>query len=560
MRARLTKIIAFRLVVGSLLLSSAFALGISEPDTFPFNPFVFLIGLTFALSIFYLATLRLAERSAILIDLQFAVDAVLVSAFIHVTGGITSHFSSLYVLPIIAASTVRGRRGAIQVAALAATLYTGIVFAQYLEVGVLPPGWWLPAAIGLPARGFAKYTVTINLSGMFAVALLSGSLAERLRSARAGLQDASHEIADLRAFNDHVIDCLPSGVVTADAGFRILSFNRAAANITGLRPREVRDRDVRELLQLPAEFAAELPSLEETASRRLEVGFKTAAGHVLDIGLGVAPLRFPEGTAGFLFMFQNITEVKRLERGARLQQRLAAVGEMAAGIAHEIRNPLASMTGSLELLREELPLSEDQAQLMDIALRESGRLNERIQLFLAYARPERLAVSRLDVRKVVQGAAHMLRNSVDVRDDHVIDLEMPDEPIWYHGDEAEVRQILWSLGTNGLRAMPTGGRLLLSVRLDARNSAGDLMLAVQDQGCGIPSEDLDAIFQPFRRAFRKGAGLGLSIVHRIVTDYGGHVEVSSTAGAGTTVTVRLPVSPASVEGGPDVQAAPRRSA
>jgi hypothetical protein len=139
MRARLSKIIAFRLVVGSLLLSSAIAIGISEPDTFPFNPFVFLIGVTFGLSILYLATLRLAERSTALIDLQFAADAVLVSAFIHVTGGITSHFSSLYVLPIIAASTVRGRRGAIQVAALGATLYTGIVFAQYLDVGVVAP-------------------------------------------------------------------------------------------------------------------------------------------------------------------------------------------------------------------------------------------------------------------------------------------------------------------------------------------------------------------------------------------------------------------------------------
>jgi signal transduction histidine kinase len=218
------------------------------------------------------------------------------------------------------------------------------------------------------------------------------------------------------------------------------------------------------------------------------------------------------------------------------------------------------MTGSLELLRSELPLSEEQAQLMDIALRESERLNERIQLFLAYARPERLAASRLDVRKVVQDAAHMLRNSVDVRDDHVIDLELPDEPIWYHGDEAEVRQILWSLGTNGLRAMPGGGRLLLAVRLDAKSVSGDLMLTVQDQGCGIPSEDLEAIFQPFRRTFRKGAGLGLSIVHRIVTDYGGHVEVSSTTGAGTTVTVRLPGSPAVANVGPEEQAAPRRTA
>ena len=221
MRTRLSKIIAFRLVVSSVMLSSATAIGITKPDTFPVNPFVFLILVTFAASALYLATLRLAEKSRALVDLQFAIDAVLVSAFIHVTGGIASHFSSLYVLPIIAASTVRGRQGALQVAALAATLYTGIVFAQYLDVGVLPSGWWLPVTAALPTPGFAKYTVSINLSGMFAVALLSGSLAERHRTARAGLEDASYQIADLRAFNDHVIDCFTSGVITAvrAAGF-----------------------------------------------------------------------------------------------------------------------------------------------------------------------------------------------------------------------------------------------------------------------------------------------------------------------------------------------------
>jgi two-component system sensor histidine kinase PilS (NtrC family) len=238
---------------------------------------------------------------------------------------------------------------------------------------------------------------------------------------------------------------------------------------------------------------------------------------------------------------------------------------MAAGIAHEIRNPLASMSGSIQLLREELALSEEQAELMDIVLRESERLNQTIGSFLAYARPQRFAVSRLDVRKVVQDAAVLLRNSADVRAHHVIDVEVPPAPVWFEADENQIRQIVWNLATNGLRAMAGGGRLLLAVGherpaaaaagvaagLQARVPAadlqvradgpGELVLTVQDQGCGIPADELDAIFQPFRSSFEKGTGLGLAIVHRIVTDYNGTIQVSSTVGTGTAVRVRLPI-------------------
>jgi two-component system sensor histidine kinase PilS (NtrC family) len=296
------------------------------------------------------------------------------------------------------------------------------------------------------------------------------------------------------------------------------------------------------VLQLPEDALADGPN---AASRRLEVPFTAADGKVVDIGLTVAPLRFPEGTAGHLVTFQDITEVKRLERQTRLRQRLAAVGEMAAGIAHEIRNPLASMAGSLEVLRHELALTGEQAELMDIALRESARLNERLRLFLAYARPERLTLARLDVRVLIEDAAERLRHSVDIRDEHAIVVDVPSQAVWIEGDEAELGQVLWSLGTNGLRAMSGGGRLLLSARVEPQPGGSDcLVLVVQDDGCGIPADQIDEVFQPFRSSFRKGSGLGLAIVDRIVTDHGGRVEVSSMEGVGTTVNVRLPVTSA----------------
>jgi two-component system sensor histidine kinase PilS (NtrC family) len=214
---------------------------------------------------------------------------------------------------------------------------------------------------------------------------------------------------------------------------------------------------------------------------------------------------------------------------------------MAAGIAHEIRNPLASMSGSIQVLRQELPLSEDQAELMDIVLRESERLNDTIRSFLAYARPQRLSTTRFDVGRVVQEAARLLRNGAEVRDTHRIEVEAPSGPVWCEGDENQIRQVVWNLASNGVRAMADGGRLRLAVAsATAPAGARSVVLTIEDEGCGIPPEALDGIFQPFRSTFEKGTGLGLATVHRIVTDYNGCVVVSSRVGAGTRFTVRLP--------------------
>jgi two-component system, NtrC family, sensor histidine kinase PilS len=254
----------------------------------------------------------------------------------------------------------------------------------------------------------------------------------------------------------------------------------------------------------------------------------------------------PRGQTGFILTFQDVTESRKMEREARVQQRLAAVGEMAAGIAHEIRNPLASMSGSIHILRQELPLSEDQRQLMDIVMRESERLNDTIRSFLEYARPQRQAMRHLDVRTVVTDTATLLQNSTERRGTHGIVVSVPDEEVLFQADEGQIRQVVWNLATNGLRAMPDGGQLTLSVAAPSATAA-HVEISVSDEGVGIASEDLDGVFQPFRGGFSRGTGLGLSIVHRIVSDYGGEIGVTSTRGVGTTVRVRFPVAVAAVE-------------
>ena len=535
-RRRLAWLIAGRAIVITVLLGSGLLVEINAPGRLPIGPFSGLVGLTYGLTVLYAVTLRAADRLPWLVDVQLAIDAGIITTFLAVSGGVTSYFSLLYVLPIIAAASLQRGRGALMVAVLSSVLYAGVGVLQYQGPS---PGAWLPAApVALPPPRAALYTIAVNVFAFLAVAALARSLAENLRRAGARLERASKEIEDLQGFNQDVIDSLTSGLVTTDVNGRVLSLNRAAEEILGVPSARIIDRDIGEVLQLPADLRREIAGdLGGRRSRRAEFFYHRADGAEIEIGMAAAHLMAPGGKAGFLITFQDVTEVRRLERDARLKQRLAAVGEMAAGMAHEIRNPLASMAGSIQVLREELPLSAEQADLLDIVLRESRRLNDTIRGFLSYARPQPAATSRLDLRTAVAETARLLRNGGEVGAGQEIATDLPADPVWYQADEGQIRQVLWNLATNGLRAMPSGGRLSLSVRGGA---AGDAVFEVTDQGVGIPPEQLDRIFQPFHGSFTRGSGLGLAIVHRIVSEYGGEIEVSSLSGTGSTFSVRLP--------------------
>jgi len=428
------------------------------------------------------------------------------------------------------------------------------VLAQYAVVSPTPIVTGLDL---LPPWRIALLSVGLNVFGFLAVATLSGYLAEGLRRADAQLQQATNQIADLQAFSQHVIDSLASGLATTDLTGRIITFNRAAEAITGVPAASAVGQPVAHVLQWPERLngffdrqAEErtLPRIEfeltRTDGRRIELGLSTAilrTPRVPSMGSGQVPSAGPgqphsagsgQGETGFVFTFRDVTDARKEEREARMQQRLAAVGEMAAGIAHEIRNPLASMSGSIQILRHELPLTGDQAQLMDIVIRESDRLNDTIRSFLAYARPQRHAASPVDVRGTVTDTAALLQNSPERLPSHDVVVDVSRDPVVCLADEAQ----------NALRAMPDGGVLRMTVSADdeATDNA-HLTIAVRDEGVGIAAGDLDGILQPFRGGFAGGTGLGLSIVHRIVSDYGGELQVNSLPGQGTTVSVRLPL-------------------
>ena len=528
LKRRLLWLISLRVVIVTLLLGAGTLAQIRAQSPWPVDPFFFLLGFTYGVSILYVLTLGFADRYRWLIDLQFGLDTFTISALVLITGGVTSSFSTLYALPILAAAALQYRGGGLRVGLLSSILYAGLILAQYNWTFGLVQVSWLPV-VDLPAIRVALYTMGLGVFGFMGVAALSGYLAERL-------QRASSQIADLRAFNQHVIESLTSGLATTDKSGHVLTFNPCAERITGRNSASVVGQSIFEVLPLSVDFAQRLLA-RESERLRIEFLYARPSGDRIEIDLNAAQLITPGEQNGLLFMFDDVTDARRMERESRLQQRLAAVGEMAAGIAHEIRNPLASMSGSIQILRQELPLNGEQAKLMDIVLRESARLNETIRTFLAYAHPRRFATELLNLGRVLNDAAMLLRHGSEFGGEHHVDVVVPPDPVMYEADENQIRQIVWNLATNALRAMPDGGTLRLSVRVE---SGGEVVMSVADQGVGIPADQHDEVIQPFRGGFGKGTGLGLAIVHRIAGDYGGRVQITSQEGMGTTVTVHLP--------------------
>jgi two-component system sensor histidine kinase PilS (NtrC family) len=239
-----------------------------------------------------------------------------------------------------------------------------------------------------------------------------------------------------------------------------------------------------------------------------------------------------------LFTFQDLTEIKRLEREIRMKENLATMGEMAAGMAHEIRNPLASISGSVQVLREGLGLEGENSRLMEIIVRESERLSGILNDFLVYARPPRFKPDDIDLREIVEETATLMRNSSEVQDDHEIVLAMPEGPVKVFADANQMKQIAWNLARNAIKAMPGGGRL--EVLLDA-NDTGEVVMKFRDEGVGLGNGEAHRMFMPFKGNFTHGSGLGLAIVYRMVQDYNGSISVDSLSPQGTEISVRFPV-------------------
>jgi len=535
-KVRLKWLMAFRVVVVTLLLGLSIAFQIAK------NELVFayyaLIVVTYAITIAYAFALR--QLSTPLAFRQFAyvqigVDLLLETFLVARTEGISSPFLTLYVVTVLCASFILQRRGGLTMAGVSVILF-GLVTIVQQRGWAESLGWFvsdpLPPLTALQAYSMHSLAV---LAGGF----LSGTLAEQLRRADQSLVETEQGLSRLQAFHESVVQSIPSGVFTTDGEGRLTWLNRAALDVTGYEPGAVLHRAWWEVFgdRRDAAFHSEPGSFEVEGLR--------ADGSRLVLGMTLSPLTEGGARVGLVGVFKDLTQVRDLEEEMRRREWFAKIGEMSAGMAHEIRNPLGGMAGALQMLRREPLLDSENARLMDIATKEATRLNTIITEFLRYSRPPDLNLKECDLRELVTETVALIRHDGRVQKSQEVVVRQEGHIPMVQADPDKMKQVFWNLATNALQAMPSGGTLTISTgcrRVTSGKRSGDVVeVVVQDTGTGIRKEDLNRIFLPFFTTKQNGSGLGLATAQRIVDQHGGWVRVESEEGKGARFVVVLPV-------------------
>ncbi len=485
-------------------------------------------------SLIYAVALRLSDRVRLQASVQLFVDVLIVSWLVWATGDVSSPFAALYIVIISVASIFLGARAALVASVGCAAIFTG------LSMGVV--SGIIPARVTpVIATSTLKVIQSVGLNDIafLFVGLLAARLAQRQSHYDVKLTETTQTLANLRALHERIVESIRSGVVTTDLQGRIYIFNAAAEEITGYKAEDVRGQGVSIFFGDIEERTRQSMSAVEAGetSPRFEADCLTADGLRLRLGFSIFPLFAESGeTTGLVITFQDLTQVRALEDTSRRQDRLAAVGRVAASIAHEIRNPLAAMRGSIQVLRSEMDGNSSQAELMEIILRESDRLNRIITDYLTYARPRSQAHVSVDVRELLQETFILLRHSPELQAGHSLEEDYPDGALTMSADASQLKQVFWNIARNALQAMPDGGTL----HAELRHSAGNrLRITFTDTGAGMSPEQVEHLFEPFSSR-TGGTGLGLSIVYQIIRDHGGTINVRSREGQGTTITIEMP--------------------
>jgi two-component system, NtrC family, sensor histidine kinase PilS len=534
--SKLGWLIAGRLVT-AILLSVVGTLWTSAGEASQsINKSLGLLTIVACLTILYALIYRLSKNILPQARFQLAVDVLLVTWLVWNSNVIQSPYIALYILIIAISSLFLGPREAVVTSVGCTAAFTACSLQITGIIGQTDPTRFIDGSLSQTIQWVGLFDVAFLVVG-----LLSARLAERQSRSDVRLAAATQSLANLRALHERIVASIRSGLVTTDLDGRIFTFNVAAEEITGYEEETIRGKDASILFsELKEHITQTLRALENgDRSPRFEANCLTAEGMRLRLGYSISPLSTEAGvTTGMVITFQDLTQVRSLEETSRRQDRLAAIGRMAASIAHEIRNPLAAMRGSIQMLRSEMKSDPSQTELMEIILRESDRLNQIITDFLNYARPRSLTPARVDVGSLLHQTFSLMRHSPEIAVNQSIVEELPAEAIFADADEGQLKQVFWNLARNALQAMPQGGTLRATL---AKNSDNRLRIAFADTGRGMSPEQVDQLFEPFSST-TGGTGLGLSIVYQIIRDHGGTINVRSLVGQGTTITVELPVA------------------
>jgi two-component system sensor histidine kinase PilS (NtrC family) len=460
-------------------------------------------------------------------------DVALVTAVVAATGGARSIFAFLYVLSVTAACLLLSRTGGLTIAAAGSLMYTGLVFGRT----VFPVAAFFEA----PKESTALEIITIflNAGTFLIVAIVAGGLAERFRSTRAELETKAADLKDLEAFTDLVFHSVGTGLIAVDREHRVTALNRAAEQITGVSAAAAVGRPWHAFGDPVSLSAIEAEIEGDRGSAWREMTLRRPAGDEVPVRMMFSALRSGDGRRiGVIVACEDLSTIRAMEARMRAADRLATLGRMAANIAHEIRNPLASLSGAVEVLAAGTQTGETRERLAQIVLKETGRLNGIIRDFLEYARPVPLQRVRTNVAEILDEVLVLLEHRATPGTLKLV-REFPPALSWTV-DRQQFRQAVWNLALNALQAMPDGGELRISLTA----APSHLIVRIADTGEGIPDSELGHIFEPFFSTKPGGSGLGLALVHRIVQDHGGEVDVQSRPGVGSVFTLTLPAADA----------------
>ncbi len=531
-------LMAVRVVVVTTLLLAALIIQYTVREVLPINYIYTTAGLTYGLTLLYIGVAKFVASRKISLAVQIAGDLVVETVLVYFTGGLDSPFSFLYLVSIITASMLLYRRGGLLGASGAVILYG--VLGDLMYYGVLPlpeQSWFVPT----PWTSSRLYlNMATNFAGFYAAAFLTSYLSEKLQKTSQELDANRQNLAQLRALNQNVVESIPSGLITLSPDGIATFINPAGCLILRREAQSVIGRPVAQLGFYDGdEWDEARETLTIGAVVRHEKNDVRLGDELRTIGFAVTPLNSIEGTAsGYTLIFQDLTDMKTLEAELRLKDRMAAVGELSAGIAHEIRNPLAAIAGSVQVLKKSTALNPQEQRLMSIILKESDRLNKSIADFLRFVKPQEKRPAEFDIAASLAETLDLLRNSPELGAAHTIEDDIAPPSYTIVGDADQIRQVFWNIARNAVQAMPNGGTLRVTTFI----LADRYNIVFSDNGQGMTDADQRRLFQPFRTNFPSGTGLGMAISFRIVQEHGGRIEVTSHEGSGTAITVSLPAS------------------
>ena len=511
-------------------------------------PFGFLILLSGGLGFAYTRAVRSGADVNALLTTQFLVDVAMISYLLLFTGGTSSQFAPLFLLAPLMGGIFLHVRGGLLFAGAAALAYTAFYASE--RAGMVPP-----MAYGLTERlsdVALKLRLILYVPLFFIVGAIGGAIGRSLREGDQALNEARAQLNRALFDTETILENLSSGLATIDAGGQVRHWNRAASEILGIPAGAVRGRHYVEVFREGFEaFASRLrETLEQgVEGTRYEVTVRTPDGRAVSLGMSTSLLLGSSGERrGMIALFQDLSEVKALEEKIRRGETLAAIGQLSAGIAHEIRNCLNPIAGSVEVLQRELAVEGENARLLDLIVRESERLDRFIKELLDYARERPLRTEAVDVAALAGESVELARRHPSATSSKRVAFEPSGAQIWIQADLDQMKQVLTNLLINALEAIEGEGTVSVAVRQDRRAAHGwgrpqgapRAVLEIVDTGAGIPDQDLEHVFDPFFSTKQGGTGLGLAIASRIVERHGGHLEVESRVGVGTTMRLWLP--------------------